>query len=329
MTAPVDMTVPIRSVAIAQWLRPTHPDLAAVEIGRRHRLAGGVGSPLVERVEVTPVGSGGLRARFEVVAKRASSAEVVALREIAAIPGADALPELIDAGTDEFGPWVVMPFYPGSTMPWDAEAPEAVFASLARLHFRHLGSAGSLPADLPRVDETYCRRALTDFAPSWLRKSQRKDPHPMHDRALSLLNRWSDDERIYAGLDVLPATLLHGDAYGLNVVVAHEKSLPPRLIDWGGARVGPIMLDVAMSAERSSAGFSAYLRAWEDVAGCPFDPWQAEAGHAWARAISNAMFVGAVAERFSPTHAEEMLDQAEAALHRFGRLLAGHSPGRP
>lgn len=81
-----------------------------------------------------------------------------------------------------------------------------------------------------------------------------------------------------------------------------------------------------MSAERSSDGFSAYLRAWEDVAGCPFDPWQAKAGHAWARALSNAMYAGAVAERFSPTHAEQMLDQAEAALNRFGQLLPVRSP---
>jgi hypothetical protein len=85
------------------------------------------------------------------------------------------------------------------------------------------------------------------------------------------------------------------------------------------------MLDVALSADTSSAGFSAILRAWEDVAGRPLDPWQAQAGHAWATVFSNAMLVGAVAERFGPTHAEEMLDKAEAALDRFGQLLAGRS----
>ena len=59
MTAPIDLTVPVRKVAIARWLRPTLPDLAVVEIEQRHRLAGGVGSPLVERVEVPwPEGSG-------------------------------------------------------------------------------------------------------------------------------------------------------------------------------------------------------------------------------------------------------------------------------
>jgi aminoglycoside phosphotransferase (APT) family kinase protein len=288
-------------------------------------LAGGVGSPLVERVEVTAVRSSGRRDRFDVVAKRASSAEVIALAEIAAVPCAEAFPELIDAGTDESGPWVVTPFYPGSTLTWDAEIPTAVFASLARLHYRHLGTASALPVELRRVDEEFCREALTDFAPSGIRDAQRTDPHPVHDRALDLLDRWSRDDRIYAGLDVLPTTLLHGDVYGLNVVVADDDGAPPRLIDWGSARVGPIMLDVALSATRSSAGFSEYLRAWEEVAGCPMDPWQADAGHSWATAISNAMFVGTVAERFGPTYAEEMLDQCEAALDRFGQLLPGRT----
>ncbi|MFI7072823.1 phosphotransferase family protein [Micromonospora sediminicola] len=320
MTAPPNLTVPVREVALARWLST---DLDAIAIGRRHPLAGGVDSPLVERVEVTAVRTTGERDRFEVVAKRASSAEVIALHEIATVPAADAFPELIDAGTDGSGPWVVTPFYPGSTLPWDAEVPEVVFASLARLHHRYLGRSSRLPVDLPRVDESFCRHALMDFASSWIHDARRKKPHPVHDRALDLLHRWSRDERIHVGLHVLPAALLHGDVYGHNVVVVDDEGTRPRLIDWGSARVGPIMLDVALSAEASSGGFSAYLRAWEEVAGCPLDPWQAEAGHAWATAFSNAMFVGAVAARFGPTHAEKMLDKAEAALERFGQLLAG------
>ena len=317
--APPSLTVPVREPALARWLSA---DPADIEIGARHALAGGVVSPLVERVVVSAVRTtGGLRDRFEVVAKRASSAEAAALQEIARVPAADAFPELIDAGTDDHGPWVVTPFFPGSTLPADAEVPQAVFVSLARLHHRYLGRASSLPADLPRVDETFCRDVLTSFAPSGIRDAQREKPHPVHDRALDLLCRWSQDERIYTGQRLLPATLLHGDVYGPNVVVSDDEGAGPRLIDWGSARIGPIMLDVALSAEMPSDGFSAYLRAWQDVAGCPLDPWQAEAGHAWATALSNAMFVGAVAARFGPSNAQQMLDRAEAALDRFGQLL--------
>lgn len=293
-----------------------------MEIGERRRLTGGVVSPLVERVEVAAVRSDGRRDRFDVVAKRASAAEVIALRKAAATPAADAFPELVDAGTDQSGPWVVTPYYPGGTLPWDAEVPEAVFASLARLHHRYLGRSRTLPAALPRVDETFCRDAFLGFAASGIHLARRTDPYPVHGRALKLLGRWCDDERIPAGLHLLPATLLHGDVYGHNVVVPEDETVPPRLIDWGSARVGPLMLDVALSTAASSAGFSAYLRGWADVAGRRLDAWQAQAGHAWATAFSSAMFVGAVAARFGPEPAEATLDRGEAALDRFGRLLA-------
>jgi hypothetical protein len=227
MTAPTDPTVPVREVALARWLHlPTLISLPLRSDSGTPWQAG-VGSPLVERVEVTAVRAPGGRDRFEVVAKRASSAEVIALHEIATVRAANAFPELIDAGTDESGPWAVTPFYPGSTLPWDAEVPEAVFASLARLHYRYLGRSSRLPVDLPRVDEIFCRDALMDFAPSWIRDDQRKNPHPVHDRALDLLYRWFHDERIHVGLHVLPATLLHGDVYGQNVVVADDDGTRP------------------------------------------------------------------------------------------------------
>ncbi|MFD2082772.1 phosphotransferase family protein [Actinopolymorpha cephalotaxi] len=277
---------------------------------------------MVEQVDVAAVRSDRRRDLYRVVAKRASPAEVIALSEVAAIPDTDAFPELIDAGADESGPWLVTPFYPGSTMPWDAAVPGTVLASLARMHHHYLGRTEALPPDLPRVDESFCHSALMDFSSSWIRDAQRTEPHRVHDRALDLLRRWSDDERIHAGPRLLPATLLHGDVYGLNVVVADDGSGPPRLIDWGSARIGPIMLDVVMYDDwPPAAGLPAYLRAWEAVTGDPLDTWQAEAGYAWAMAFSNAMFAGAVALRFGPTQAELMLDQGEAALERFGQLL--------
>ena len=263
---------------------------------------------------------------YAVVAKRASAAEVIALREIRSLPGAAAFPQLIDAGCDAAGPWVVTPFYPGASLPHDAVLPNAVYASLARLHLRHLGRTRTLHPEFRRVDEEFCRHALLDFAPDGIRAAQRADPHPVHERAMRLLHRWAYDGRIRAGLDLLPPTLLHGDAYGLNVVAPDDGSTA-RLVDWGSARVGPPMLDVVMSADTSSDGFAAYLQAWEEIAGSPLDPWQAAVGHAWATVLSNGMFVGAVAERFGPTDAERTLDQAEAALHRLGELLARRAAG--
>ncbi|WP_157740329.1 aminoglycoside phosphotransferase family protein [Micromonospora auratinigra] len=283
-------------------------------------------SPLVERVEVTAVGTAGVPYRCAVVAKRACAAEVVVLREIATV-STDAFPELIDAGADDHGPWVVLSFRPGAALAWDAALPAAVYASLARLHQRYLGGAGRLPAGLPRVDEEFCRHALREFAPAGIHEARRGDPRPVHDRALDLLGRWSHDERMLAGPRVLPATLLHGDVYGHNVVVDSADGTRPCLIDWGSARIGPAMLDVALTAGTSSAGFAAYLRAWEEAACAPLDRWQAAAGHAWATAFGTAMFVGAVATRFGPAPVGRLLDRAGAALDRFGHLLAGAGHG--
>jgi hypothetical protein len=320
MTEPVDLSASVRTGRLGQWLDRKLRYAAEVEIGTRQALAGGVGSPLVERVELVARGEGHPPVTVDVVAKRASSVEVLALRESAAIPGADAFPELIDAGTDAFGPWVVMPFYPGGPLPWDAELPEAVYVSLARYHLRYLGRTAALPAEFRRVDLDFCLHALLDFAPTGIRTARDRDPHPVHRRALELLRHWARERWVRAGLDLLPATLLHGDVYGLNVLASHGGT-PPRLVDWGSGRIGPVMLDVVLSADILSDGMAAYLHTWELVAGRPLGAWEAAAGHAWATAFSDAMFVGAVAERFGPDHAQDLLDKAEAAAARFVKLL--------
>ncbi|MGH3370208.1 MAG: hypothetical protein ACRDPR_09410, partial [Nocardioidaceae bacterium] len=69
---------------------------------------------------------------------------------------------------------------------------------------------------------------------------------------------------------------------------------------------------------------ASYHRAWEDHGGVPLDPWESATGQALAKALSDAMFVGAVAERDSPDIAATMLDSAQAALDRLGRLLSNH-----
>jgi aminoglycoside phosphotransferase (APT) family kinase protein len=259
-----------------------------------------------------------------VVAKRASEAEIVALRAVAQMPGPEAFTEVIGTGIDRHGPWVVTPFYPGQAQAWDAEPAEQVYESLARLHFRYRDTAAELPAVLPRVDAAFCLGALTDFAPTGLARAQRAQPHPLYERALTRLAGWADDDRIYAGVRLFQPTLLHGDVYGSNILMPVADQGLPRLVDWGSTRIGPAMLDVALAADRQSAGFAAYRRAWQAAAGTPLNHWQAEAEHAWARAFTSAMFIGAVADRFGPDGAAQMLTDAETALDRFRRLLAEH-----
>jgi Phosphotransferase enzyme family len=303
------LTTPVDAEALRRWLRAR-----SVSLGRRRRLTGGVASPLVERVDVRAELADGRYVDRAVLAKRASPAELVAMREIAYVEGVSTFPELLDAGTDEAGPWLVTPFYAGATLPWNAEPPPAVYADLARLHATWMGRTSELPADVPRVDAEFCRHALLEFASGGL---GRLPPGPVVDRGLELLHKWANDDRLYAGLERLPVTFLHGDVYGLNILVADDGS-PPRLIDWGSARIGPAVLDVVVTAN----GAGGYRRSWQDATGKPLDPWLFEVGRAWATWFSDGMFVGAVAERFGPEPAAAMLDEGETALVRLGELLA-------
>ncbi|WP_327640902.1 aminoglycoside phosphotransferase family protein [Kribbella sp. NBC_00482] len=256
---------------------------------RRVRLQGGRVSPIVERV-IVPV-SGGV---VELLAKRATPGEVVALDLLPADP---VFPELVDSGVDESGPWVVTTYQPGASIGWTTEPPGAVYEALARLHQRYLGRAD---LELPRVDADFLRRSFDGFARGGLATVP---AHPVRGRADRMLDRFVDDERLLAGLERLPVTLLHGDVHGDNVIV--DDLGRPVLVDWGSARIGPPMLDVTLAAGPS--GVASYGET-------------SELGRVWATAVNNAMFVGAAAQR-SLEVAGEMVIAAERAVDELGALL--------
>jgi aminoglycoside phosphotransferase (APT) family kinase protein len=305
---------PIRHDVIQRWLGG---DAVVVGVGGRVALKGGATSPVVERVEIA-YETGGRSGQVDVVAKRATRGEVVALNGLDVVD--PVFPELIDSGTDEDGPWIVVQFEVGGVIGWAVEPPAIVYAALARLHLRHLGRVDELPAEMPAVDEQFLRSAFTGFAPGGIARAAQQGPHAVFDRALELLARFAEDERLLLGLEVLPSTLIHGDVYGDNVIAADPgTSRPPRLIDWGSARIGPAMLDVVMAARRG--GVTAYKEAWAVATGTPMDEWLTATGEAWATAVSNATFVGAAAER-SVEVAELLVEEAEEAVERLGRLLS-------
>jgi hypothetical protein len=275
-----------------------------IELGPRHPLVGGVASPLVERIEVR-IG----QRRADIVAKRCWPAEPIAMRLIGRVSDTPAFPELIDSGVDENGPWLVMPFYPGETQSAYGEPPPVVYECLARL--RATFESVELPPEIPRFDLDWCLRALTENTPADIR---RLDDQSLTARALRLVNMWAESPLLARGFDLLPTTLLHGDVYGLNVRIGRNV----RLIDWGSARVGPAMLDVALAAGPESAGLRAYAKAWP---GQPLDQRTIDIGHAWGTMVNNGIFVGAVAKRLGTKLGAEMLDAGDAAYQRLTQLL--------
>ncbi len=227
---------------------------------------------------------------LELVAKRATPAEAVALR---LLPEDAGFPQLYDAGADADGDWVVTSYAAGDVLDWAAEPPGEVYAALARLHAEYAGR--ELPAELPRVDAEFLRMSFGRFARDGV---LRAGGHP---EALAMLDLFVADERLATALDVLPATLLHGDVYGGNVVGT-------QLIDWGSARVGPAELDVTM------AGGEAALAAYRAAGGVV-----SELGLAWGLAVNSAMFLGDVVRR-SVELAEVMVREGLAAFDEVGRL---------
>ena len=315
MADPGAAPIPLLTDAALEWLRREVPDASEFAIGRRSPLSGGYSSPLVERVEIlTDAG------RAALVAKRSDPSEVTAIRLAGDVSDCPAFPELVDSGTDEFGTWLVMPCYPGSALGAESEAPAIVYECLARMHAAFQDRVDDIPAHIPRLDARWYRDAIAKFATSGIRRARHARPDPVHDRALALLSEWAASPLIESGLRFLAPTLLHGDVYGLNVIVDAETNRA-RLIDWNCARVGPAMFDVAMSVRPESPHLRAYVDSWTRATGAQPDPWLVDLGYTWARFVTGGIFVGAVAERFGTGPAATMLDDTTAAHTHLARLL--------
>ena len=123
----------------------------------------------------------------------------------------------------------------------------------------------------------------------------------------------AEDDRVAEVLARLPRTLLHGDVHTGNILVP-AASGEATLIDWGSARTGPAMLDLANVTSVGSDEFTAYVRAWERSAGRPLDPQAVELGYRWAALQIPVQYLAWVVSTRPPQAVAKALDRAEAAL---------------
>lgn len=303
------------------WLSARVGRHSSVRVVDRIPLLGGVASKLVERVRLRVRLDAGDEHGIDVVVKRTGDTEVEALRLLAGM-AEEAIPELIATGHDERGRWMVIPFYDGDVVGLMSEPPPPVYEVMARVHVHFLG-ADALTSCFERIDPEFCRSSLDDFAQRAAAESRIEvGAHPVLGRAASLARRFASDADLIDGPNRFPHTLLHGDLYGMNVLRPSRTRDTPVLLDWGSARVGPAMFDVAMGVGRDSTAHTAYAAAWERASGGELDTVEAATGYAWASASINATFAGVVARRGSPAAAASMLDDAERALIDFHRLTA-------
>ena len=92
------------------------------------------------------------------------------------------------------------------------------------------------------------------------------------------------------------------------------------LIDWGSARIGTPMLDLANVTEPVSAGFAAYRAAWEQETGDPLDPVQVDLGYRWAAVQIPLQYLPWTARHRPGDELAAAAGRAEAALAALAEL---------
>ena len=293
-----------------------HYGTQKVTIVNRVMLDGGVSGATVERVSlrVDPADSD-QASQVAVVIKHTRRQEIDALTLLAEL-AEPAIPQLLASGHDGNSDWMVIPWFPNAPVGLLTEVPAAVGTLMARVHTRFLARPDEWPGTLERIDSRFIHHALTDFLPdSLVALAPSSAGDQFRTRATAQAEQLLTDHVFLELVETFPATVLHGDLYGLNVL--REPSGAVMVIDWNTARVGPGMFDIAMSAaSESSPLLEAYLTE------------RAKLGHGqqafgvelnWAFTLINTMFAGVVAQRGSIHDAHSMLDLARATHARLTR----------
>ncbi len=277
---------------------------------RRTAMGGGTVAARIERIDIDLATADDRPCTIAVVQKWTWRHEVLGLRAAqAARPAASAVPRLLADGTDGNGHWLITPFYEGTVVA-RALVPGEVFESLARLHVAYAQAWTDL-AGIPVVDAEWWRGICLSFALGAVNRQAAHHPSPTLERARSVLERMADDERVGQVLARLPRSLLHGDVHTGNIVVGDTGST---LVDWGSARIGPPMLDLANVTSLDAPGFAAYATAWHQSTGERLDQALVQLGYRWAAVQIPIQYLAWLVEYRSPAEVDGALDRAEHAL---------------
>lgn len=288
------------------WLVATGRALGGpATIVRRDPLDGGYASAEVERVDLEIDGR-----IHPVVRKRATGAEIAAMRALAVIPGHHGL-RPIAVGPD----WLVLPFVDASSLADGAAVPDAVWEALARVHAHWRGKR---PRALPVVDAAWWAR-LCDITLVAVDGAACREPDPAFDAAARSLRAWRADPRIRAALALLPRTLVHGDPHRGNILAGPAGEV---LIDWGNARVAAPGLDLAVLRAQGSPAPPAYTSRFAELTGGGLPTALRAVEMAWADVHVHVQYLGFAADHLGPARVAEMIGNATVALEALGPALA-------
>jgi len=246
--------------AVQRWVRARYGAEATAEILHHCRISGGETSTAALAFHVLVSHRSPKKTeRVDVFWKLATPGEARALRALMDAdpvlrPAGGIMPELLAHGMIDRAPWVLLPFYPGDTLASPQDAPLELVEGLAAMH-AYFQQRPGLVAGLPRVTADRWKRQCRAAA----RAARLSDTEHagIGEHIARLLEDAVEHASVDRALGVLPATLVHGDVHEYNVLVSGDRC---RLIDWGNARLGPGMLDVANVAAPGSALFNHYAQ---------------------------------------------------------------------
>lgn len=267
-----------------------------VTVVAREPLAGGYAAAAVQRVDLEVGGRA-----LAVVVKRVAPAEVAAMRALAVVRELPR-PRLLAAGPD----WLVLPYYPGEPATDGPEVPVQVWDALARVHAHWWRKR---PRGLPVVDAEFWR-ALCDRTLVALRGAEARAPGAGLDEAVRAVARWRGDERMLGAVASLPRTLVHGDPHRGNILLAAGTAT---LIDWGGARVAPAALDLAVLRAQGAVDLTPYRVRFAELTGGGPPPELLAVEEHWADVYAHVQYLGFAADHLGPERVRDMVAVAARA----------------
>ena len=279
----------------------------------RDLISGGASVATKERLVVVRT-EDGQRVEQTALLKRTSAAEVSALRAATQVPGASAIPEIVDAGVDVDGCWLLIPFYDGGPAEAEIRIPGNVVESLARMHAYYLDSP--VPEHIPVVDQSWWQARCAQSVERLTALGR-----PATRAIAARVETWAHEISILAELEQLPRTLLHGDMHRHNVLV--DQAGAGHLIDWGAAAFGLPAFDLVRGllatgepalGSPGSQTYQVYADTWTALTGQSLTSPGWRRGYLVATVCNSARFIGLAAKLYSEHRAQAMLREGADAL---------------
>lgn len=226
-----------------------------------------------------------------------TTAEEIQVLQMFAARGVNCVPGLLAHRITPTHNLVLLPEYSGCHGDFGDDLPESILKVLALIH----ASFMNVDCDLPATDDSYFESLF---------RSSFGDPtiYPEYLRDKVIEIRSSVSTFASPARD-FPHTLVHWDVHPGNILVNAAESV---LLDWGNARVGPAMVDLANVVRWDSSDFRTYVTAFESQTHQPFDFELAKHQYNWARALTEVKYLPYGADHMSQEIVESKVNDVLA-----------------